>query len=70
MESIDKDLGKQLFVDEYGATCKTYLWKAITTKLCPQGQIVLAVASCGIAHCFYKELQYLTLFSYERTNKR
>jgi hypothetical protein len=49
MQSIDKDLGKKVFVDEYGATCKTYLWKAITTKLCCEGQIVLAVASCGIA---------------------
>ena len=32
IESIDKDLGKQIFVDGYGGTGKTYLWKAITTK--------------------------------------
>ncbi|XP_040248155.1 uncharacterized protein [Aegilops tauschii subsp. strangulata] len=49
MESVDKDLGKQIFVDGYGGTGKTYLWKAITTKLRSEGKIVLAVASCGIA---------------------
>jgi hypothetical protein len=31
MESIDKYLRKQVFVDGYGDTSKTYLWKAITT---------------------------------------
>jgi hypothetical protein len=49
MESIKKDLGKQVFVDGYGGTGKTYLWKAITTKLRSEGNIVLAVAPCGIA---------------------
>ena len=49
MESIDKKLGKQVFVDGHGGTGKTYLWKAITTKLRSEGKIVLAVASCGIA---------------------
>jgi hypothetical protein len=39
----------KIFVDGYGGTGKTYLWKAITTKLRSQGKIVLAVASCGIA---------------------
>ena len=49
MESVDKGLGKQIFVEGYGGTGKTYLWKAITTKLRSEGKIVLAVASCGIA---------------------
>jgi ATP-dependent DNA helicase PIF1 len=49
MESVDKRLGKQIFVEGYGGTGKTYLWKAITTKLRSEGKIVLAVASCGIA---------------------
>lgn len=49
LESIDKELGKQIFVQGYGGTGKTYLWKAITTKLRSEGKIVLAVASCGIA---------------------
>jgi len=49
MESVDKGLGKQIFVDGYGGTGKTYLWRAITTKLRSEGKIVIAVASCGIA---------------------
>ena len=36
-------------MDGYGGTGKTYLWKAITTKLRSEGKIVLAVASSGIA---------------------
>nr|XP_040256329.2 uncharacterized protein LOC120974039 [Aegilops tauschii subsp. strangulata] len=49
MESVNKGLGKQIFVEGYSGTGKTYLWKALTTKLRSEGKIVLAVASCGIA---------------------
>nr|ABA95557.1 AT hook motif-containing protein, putative [Oryza sativa Japonica Group] len=49
MESINGGQGKQIFVEGYGGTGKTYLWKALTTKLRSEGKIVLAVASCGIA---------------------
>jgi hypothetical protein len=49
MDSVDKSLGKKIFVEGYGATGKTYPWKAITTKLRSEGKIVHAVASCGIA---------------------
>jgi len=49
MESVDKGLGKQIFVDGYGGTGKTYLWRSITTKLRSEGKIVLAVASCAVA---------------------
>ncbi|KAJ1257558.1 hypothetical protein BS78_10G005300 [Paspalum vaginatum] len=49
LESVDKGLGKQIFVEGYGGTGKTYLWKAILTKLRSEGKIALAVASCGIA---------------------
>ena len=42
-------MGKQIFVEGHGGTGKTFLWKAITTKLRSEGRIVLAVASCGIA---------------------
>jgi hypothetical protein len=45
MESIEKDLGTQVFVDGYVGTCKTYLWKTIKTKLCSKGKVVLAVVS-------------------------
>lgn len=49
LESVEKETGKQIFVEGYGGTGKTYLWKAITTKLRSEGKIVLAVASCGVA---------------------
>jgi hypothetical protein len=42
-------MGKLIFVEGYGCIGKTYLWKAITTKLRPEGKIVHAVASCGVA---------------------
>jgi hypothetical protein len=48
MESVDSKQGKLIFVEGYGGTGKTYLWKAITTKIRYEGKIVLAVASCGI----------------------
>ncbi|WVZ59187.1 hypothetical protein U9M48_009374 [Paspalum notatum var. saurae] len=49
IESADGSLGKLIFVDGYGGTGKTYLWKAITTRLRSEGKIVFAVASSGIA---------------------
>ncbi|CAL4917033.1 unnamed protein product [Urochloa decumbens] len=49
IESAHQSLGKLIFVDGYGGTGKTYLWKAITTRLRSEGKIVLAVASSGIA---------------------
>ena len=47
--SAEQSLGKTIFVDGYGGTGKTYLWKAITTRLRSEKKIVLAVASCGVA---------------------
>ncbi|KAM0832273.1 hypothetical protein ACQ4PT_065011 [Festuca glaucescens] len=49
IESVHKNLGKHIFMEGYGDTGKTYLWKAITIKLHSEGKVVLAVASCGIA---------------------
>jgi hypothetical protein len=49
MESMDSNQGKQIFVEGHGGMGKTYLWKAITTKIRSQGKIILVVASCGIA---------------------
>ena len=49
IESVNDSLGKLIFVDGYGGTGKTFLWKAVTTKLRSEGKIVLAVASSGIA---------------------
>jgi hypothetical protein len=49
MESANTSQGKLIFVEGHGGTCKTYLWKATTTKIRSEGKIVLVVASCGIA---------------------
>jgi hypothetical protein len=38
-----------MYVNGYDGTGKTYLWKAITSKLRSKGKVLLAVASCGIA---------------------
>jgi hypothetical protein len=48
MESVDTNQGKLIFVDGPGGIGKTYLWKAVTTKIWSEGKIVLAVASCEI----------------------
>jgi hypothetical protein len=49
VQSVSSKLGKLIFVNGYGGTGKTFLWKAITTSLRAEGKIVLAVASSGIA---------------------
>lgn len=48
-ESVKTKLGKLIFVNGYGGTGKTFLWRAITTSLRSEGKIILAVASSGIA---------------------
>jgi DNA replication protein DnaC len=49
IELVDNNQGKLIFVEGHGGTSKTYLWKAIATKLWSKGKIVPTVASCGIA---------------------
>lgn len=49
VDSVDNDLGKMFFVDGYGGTGKTYLWKAQSYRFRSEGRIVLNVASSGIA---------------------
>jgi ATP-dependent DNA helicase PIF1 len=46
---VDNGAGSMFFVDGYGGTGKTYLWKTISYKLRSEGKIVLNVASSGIA---------------------
>jgi ATP-dependent DNA helicase PIF1 len=46
---VDNGVGSMFFVDGYGGTDKTYLWKTISYKLRSEGKIVLNVASSGIA---------------------
>ncbi|OMO58886.1 DNA helicase [Corchorus capsularis] len=49
LEAVDKSDGQMFFVSGHGGTGKTYLWRTIISRLRSQGQIVLAVASSGIA---------------------
>jgi chromosomal replication initiation ATPase DnaA len=48
MEFVDTNQEKLIFIDGPGGTGKTYLWKAVTTKIRSKGKIVIVVASCGI----------------------
>jgi hypothetical protein len=48
MKAVDTNQGKLIFVDGPRSTGKTYLWKAVTTKIWFEGKIVLAIASCEI----------------------
>ncbi|GJW84820.1 ATP-dependent DNA helicase PIF1-like protein [Tanacetum coccineum] len=49
MEVVDKDKGGMFFVYGYGGTGKTYLYKTMSVALRSQGELVLNVASSGIA---------------------
>ncbi|CAL4998052.1 unnamed protein product [Urochloa decumbens] len=49
IQSVEENLSDSIFVDGHGGTGKTFLWKAIATRLRSEGKIVLTVASSGIA---------------------
>ncbi|PNX74150.1 ATP-dependent DNA helicase PIF1, partial [Trifolium pratense] len=49
ISTVDSGVGAMFFVDGYGGTGKTHLWKTISYKLRYEGKIVLNVASSGIA---------------------
>ncbi|KAL7601903.1 hypothetical protein Lser_V15G26956 [Lactuca serriola] len=49
MDAVKHNKGGVFFVYGYGGTGKTFLWKTISTTIRAQGQIVLNVASSGIA---------------------
>ncbi|KAM2883182.1 hypothetical protein COP2_016053 [Malus domestica] len=49
METIDNNRSGLFFVHGHGGTGKTFLWNTIITRIRSQNQIVLAVASSGIA---------------------
>jgi ATP-dependent DNA helicase PIF1 len=46
---VDNGLGNMFFVNGYGGTGKTYLWKTLSYRLRSEGKIVVNVASSGIA---------------------
>ncbi|CAL1360160.1 unnamed protein product [Linum trigynum] len=49
MESINTNNGKCFFIEGFGGSGKTFLWKVISAKLRSEGRIVLCVATSGIA---------------------
>ncbi|XP_021995675.1 uncharacterized protein LOC110892839 [Helianthus annuus] len=49
MEAIEKGDGGVFFVYGYGGTGKTFLWKTFSAALQSKGEVVLNVASSGIA---------------------
>uniref|UniRef100_A0A1J3DHC5 ATP-dependent DNA helicase n=1 Tax=Noccaea caerulescens TaxID=107243 RepID=A0A1J3DHC5_NOCCA len=49
MESVEKKSGGVFFVNGFGGTGKTYLWKTLSTCIRSRGQIVINVASSGMA---------------------
>ncbi|XP_076958899.1 uncharacterized protein LOC143634793 [Bidens hawaiensis] len=49
MMAVQQNKGGVFFVYGYGGTGKTYLWKTLSTAIRSKGEIVLTVASSGIA---------------------
>lgn len=47
--SAQNDSGGLYFISGFGGSRKTYIWRALVAFLRSKGEIVLAVASCGIA---------------------
>lgn len=49
MEAVNQRKSKVFFLNGYGGTGKTYVWKALSSTIRSREQIVLNVASSGIA---------------------
>ncbi|CAN1799656.1 ATP-dependent DNA helicase PIF1 [Linum perenne] len=49
MESVQSNSHKISFIDGFGGTGKTFLWKVLSMKLRSERKVVLCVASSGIA---------------------
>jgi ATP-dependent DNA helicase PIF1 len=49
MKRVDKRKPGFFFLYGYGGTGKTYIWRALSVALRSKGEIVLTVASSGIA---------------------
>ena len=54
LDAVNEDKGGFLFAYGHGGMGKTYLWKAIVSKIRSDGQVVLTVVSSGIAHSRFK----------------
>lgn len=49
INAVDKDCGGLFFLYDYGLTSKTFIWKTLSAYIRSKGEIVLSVASSGIA---------------------
>lgn len=49
ISAVEKDEGGVFFVYGYGGTGKTFIWRTLSAALRSKGEIVLNVASSGIA---------------------
>ncbi|KAL4300849.1 hypothetical protein AHAS_Ahas17G0242000 [Arachis hypogaea] len=49
LNAISRDMGGLFFVYGYGGTRKTFLWNSLSASISAKGQIVLNIASSGIA---------------------
>uniref|UniRef100_A0A0V0IN61 ATP-dependent DNA helicase n=1 Tax=Solanum chacoense TaxID=4108 RepID=A0A0V0IN61_SOLCH len=49
MAAINENMGGFFFLYEFGGTCKTYIWKTLSAAIRSKGDVVLTVASSGIA---------------------
>nr|GEU35617.1 uncharacterized protein [Tanacetum cinerariifolium] len=49
LTAVEKKAGGDFFVYGYGGTGKTYVWRTLSAALCSKGEIILNVASSGIA---------------------
>ncbi|KAK7266729.1 hypothetical protein RIF29_19380 [Crotalaria pallida] len=62
MHAIDTKKGGFFFLNGYGGTGKTFLWHALTANLRSKGEIVLCVASSGIAATLLPDNSTLKIF--------
>ncbi|KAH0633310.1 hypothetical protein KY284_036096 [Solanum tuberosum] len=49
MAAVDENMGGFFFLYEFGGTGKTYIWKTLSAAIMSRGDVVLTVASSGIA---------------------
>jgi ATP-dependent DNA helicase PIF1 len=60
MSSVDANSGCFFFIYGYGGTGKTFIWRAISAEIRSRGEIVLKIASSGIAALLILDLAYHT----------
>lgn len=49
MNDVSSGEGGMFFIYGHGGTCKTFIWRTLSADIHSKGEIVLTVASSGIA---------------------